>query len=163
MSASNSGSCGRDREERGWASDGAPTFGSLTQSEAMTPPIILLFTCDLIFDQMVSEALLTTGAIVLTARNVAQALQLVSHRGRELSLALMDFNGGCRGMTLLSAVHTCFEDLPILVTTEEDAEHATAVAYANGARRCLTKPRHASMLAAAIADLHVTRYQPVAA
>ena len=39
----------------------------------MTPPIILLFTCDLAFDQTVSEALLETGAVVLTARNVAQA------------------------------------------------------------------------------------------
>jgi DNA-binding response OmpR family regulator len=129
----------------------------------MTPPIILLFTCDLTFDQMVSEALLKTGAVVLTARNISEALQLVSKRGRELSLALMDFEGGCRGMTLLSAVHTCFEHLPILVTTREDAEHATAVAYANGARRCLTKPRHASTLAAAIADLNATRYQPMAA
>jgi DNA-binding response OmpR family regulator len=129
----------------------------------MTPPIILLFTCDLTFDQMVSEALLKTGAIVLTARNVAQALQLVSKRGRELNLALMDFEEGCRGMTLLSAIHTCYEQLPILVTTSEDADHATAVAYANGARRCLTKPRHVSMLTAALADLNVTPYQPLAA
>jgi DNA-binding response OmpR family regulator len=129
----------------------------------MTPPIILLFTCDLTFDQMVSEALLKTGAVVLTARNVAQALQLVSQRGRELSLALMDFEEGCRGMTLLSAIHTCYEQLPILVTTSEDADHATAVAYANGARCCLTKPRHVSMLTAAIADLNVMPYQPVAA
>ena len=30
----------------------------------------------------------------------------------------------CRGMTLLSAVHTCFEQLPVLVTTSRDAEHA---------------------------------------
>jgi DNA-binding response OmpR family regulator len=129
----------------------------------MTPPIILLFTCDLTFDQMVSEALLETGAVVLTARNVAQALQLVSKRGRELSLALMDFEEGCRGMTLLSAIHTCYEQLPILVTTSEDADHATAVAYANGARRCLAKPRRVSTLTAAIADLNVMPYQPVAA
>src|SRR6266566_112871 len=31
----------------------------------------------------------------------------------------------CRGMTLLSAVHTCFEQLPVLVPTSRDAEHAT--------------------------------------
>jgi CheY-like chemotaxis protein len=123
------------------------------RSEAMTPPIILLFTCDLIFDQMVSEALLKTGAVVLTARNVAQALQLVSKRGRELSLALMDFEGGCRGMTLLSAIHTCYQQLPILVTTSNDARHAKAVAYANGARVCLNKPVSAAQLASAIEDL----------
>jgi DNA-binding response OmpR family regulator len=129
----------------------------------MTPPIILLFTCDPTFDQMVSEALLETGAVILTARNVAEALQLVSQRGRELNLALMDFEEGCRGMTLLSAIHTCYEQLPILVTTSEDADHATAVAYANGARRCLRKPRHVSTLTAAIADLNVMPYQPAVA
>ena len=122
----------------------------------MTPPIILLFTSDLTFDQMVSEALLETGAVLLTARNVAQALQLVSKRGRELNLALMDFEGGCRGMTLLSAIHTCYQELPILVTTSNDACHAKAVAQANGARVCLNKPVSAAQLASAIEDLQRT-------
>jgi DNA-binding response OmpR family regulator len=119
----------------------------------MTPPIILLFTCDLTFDQMVCEALLKTGAIVLTTRTVAQALQVVAKRGRELSLALMDFEGGCRGMTLLSAIHTCYQQLPILVTTSNDACHAKTVACANGARVCLNKPVSVAQLASAIEDL----------
>jgi len=119
----------------------------------MTPPIILLFTCDLTFDQMVSEALLKTGAVVLTARNVSEALQLVSKRGRELSMALMDFEGGCRGMTLLSAIHTCYQELPILVATSNDACQATTVAYANGARVCLNKPVSAAQLASTIENL----------
>jgi len=119
----------------------------------MTPPIILLFTCDLTLNKMVCEALLTRGAIVLTTRNVPQALQVVAKRGRELSLALMDFEGGCRGMTLLSAIHTCYQELPILVTTSNDACHAKAVAYANGARVCLNKPVSAAQLASTIEDL----------
>lgn len=168
MSTSNSGSCSRDREEREWAPDAGAHFrlagrDSLSRGEQMTPPIILLFTCDLTFDQMVSEALLEADAVVLTARNVAQALQLVSERGRELNLVLMDFTEGCRGMTLLSAIHTCYQELPILVTTSEDADHATTVAYANGARCCLTKPPHASILTAAIADLNAIHYPLVAA
>jgi CheY-like chemotaxis protein len=119
----------------------------------MTPPIVLLFTCDLTVDQMVSEALDKTGAVVLTARNVAQALQLVAQRGRELSLVLMDFEEGCRGMTLLSAIHTCYQQLPILVTTSNDAAHAKTVAYANGAKVCLNKPVSASQLASTIEEL----------
>jgi DNA-binding NtrC family response regulator len=119
----------------------------------MTSPIILLFTCDLTLDRLVSEALLNTGAVVLTARNVAQALQLVSKRGRELNLALMDFEEGCRGMTLLSAIHTCYQELPILVTTSNDTCHAKAVAYANGARVCLNKPVSAAQLASTIENL----------
>jgi DNA-binding NtrC family response regulator len=126
-------------------------------------PKVLLYTRDRHFDKLVREALSGTGAIVLSARTVADALQIVCKRGRELHFALMDFDGGCRGMTLLSAVHTCYEQLPILVTTLEDGVHATAIAYANGARSCLPKPHHASMLTDAIAGLNAAHYPLVAA
>jgi DNA-binding NtrC family response regulator len=118
----------------------------------MKPALILLFTQDQTFDRLVCEALLETGAIILITRNVAQALQVVSTKGRELSLALMDFEEGCRGMTLLSAIHTCYQQLPILVTTS-NGYNAAAVAYANGARVCLNKPVSTTQLANTIEDL----------
>ena len=93
------------------------------------------------------------------AQSVGQALQVISSRGRELDLVVLDFNDGCRGMTLLSAIHTCHQQLPTLVVTSKDSEHASAVAYANGARVCLNKPLPAAMLANAIADLHPTHTQ----
>jgi DNA-binding NarL/FixJ family response regulator len=65
----------------------------------------------------------------------------------------MDFDEGCRGRTLLSAVHNCYERLPIVVTTSEKAEHASFLAYANGARTCLKKPLSVAVLAKAIADV----------
>src|ERR1700736_4108083 len=126
-------------------------------------PQILLYTRDPNFGGLLVEALSGTGAVVLIARTVADALQIVCQRGRELDFALMDFDGGCRGMTLLSAVHTCYQQLPILVTTSEDAEHASALAYANGARACFNKPLHAAKLANAIAGLNGTNHQLVAA
>src|ERR1700682_1549821 len=126
-------------------------------------PQVLLYTRDPNFGGLLLEALSGTGAVVLIARTVADALQIVCQRGRNLHFALMDFDGGCRGMTLLSAVHTCYEHLPILVTTSEDAEHATVVAYANGARACLNKPLPVARLANAIADLKATHNQPIAA
>ena len=116
-------------------------------------PLILLFTRDGYFAQSIREALSGTGAIVLIARHVRDGLQIVCQRGRELDFALMDFDDGCRGMTLLSAVNTCYERLPIVVTTPEDAEHARSLAYANGALVCLSKPLSAALLAKAIADL----------
>jgi DNA-binding response OmpR family regulator len=140
-----------------------PPPGHGSWRNPMKPRLVLLFTRDRAFDQLVSEALFAAGAIVFIARSVADALQIVCQRGRELDFALMDFDGGCRGMTLLSAVHTCHQQLPILVTTSEDAEHATAVAHANGARACLNKPLHAAKLANAIADLNATHHQLVAA
>ena len=115
--------------------------------------LVLLYAPDPNFDRVLTEALWGTGAIVLIARSVGDALQVVSSRGRELDFALLDFNDGCRGMTLLSAVHTCCEKLPTLVVTSKDSEHASAVAYANGARVWLNKPLPAALLANAISEV----------
>jgi DNA-binding NarL/FixJ family response regulator len=90
---------------------------------------------------------------VLTAQDVRDGLEIVHQRGRELDFALMDFDNGCRGRTLLSAVHTCYERLPIVVTTSEDEACACSLAYANGARVCLKKPLSAAGFAQAIANV----------
>jgi DNA-binding response OmpR family regulator len=119
----------------------------------MKRPLVLLYTRDPNFDRVLTEALWGTGAIVLIARSVGDALQVVSSRGRELDVAVLDFNDGCRGMTLLSAVHTCCEKLPTLVVTSKDSEHASAVAYANGARAWLNKPLPAALLANTISEV----------
>jgi DNA-binding NtrC family response regulator len=129
----------------------------------MKSPLILLFTRDDEFAQSVREALFGTGAMVLIARDVRDGLQIVCQRGRELDSALMDFDDGSRGMTLLSAVHTCYEQLPVVVTTSENAERACFLAYANGARTCLRKPLSTAGFAKAIADVTAPRHQPVAA
>ena len=119
----------------------------------MKSPLILLFTRDGDFARSVRDALFETDATVLIARDVRDGLQIVWHRGRELDSALMDFDDGCRGRTLLSAVHNCYERLPIVVTTSEKAEHACFLAYANGARTCLKKPLSAASFAEAIAGV----------
>ena len=125
------------------------TPNPITWRNPMKPQLILLFTRDRNFAQLVREAFFGTKAIVLMAQSVADALQIVCQRGRELDFALMDFDGGCRGMTLLSAVHTCHQQLPILVTTSQDVPHSNALAYANGARACLNKPLQAVQLTSA--------------
>ena len=125
--------------------------------------LVLLYAPDPNFDRVLTEALLGTDAIVLIARSVGDALQVVSSRGRELDFALLDFNDGCRGMTLLSAVHTCCETLPTLVVTSKDSEHASAVAYANGARVWLNKPLPAVLLANAISEVMASDRPLVAA
>jgi len=135
----------------------------LTPRNPMKPSVILLFTRDRSFDQVVTEALSEARAVVLIARSVADALQILCQRGRELDFALLDFDDGCRGMTLLSAVHTCYQHLPILVTTWKDADHVNAIAYANGAKVCFNKPVPAAHLANAIINLQQTRAQLAAA
>jgi CheY-like chemotaxis protein len=119
----------------------------------MKPGIILLFTSDDAFAALVSEVFLATGANLLVTQSIAQALRIVAEQGSELKLALMDFEEGCRGMTLLSAIHTCYQQLPIVVTTSTAFYHAKAVACANGARVCLNKPVSARQLASTIEEL----------
>src|SRR5713101_8027119 len=131
--------------------------------EGMKSPLILILTRDGDFAQSVREAVSETGATVLVARDVRDGLQIVWQCGRELDSAWMDFDDGCRGRTLLSAVHNCYEQLPIVVTTSEKAEHAISLAYANGARTCLKKPLSVASFAEAIAGVTAPHHQPVAA
>ena len=128
----------------------------------MKSPLILLFTRDDGLAQAVREAFFGTDAAVLIARDVRDGLQIVSQRGRELDFALMDFDNRCHGMTLLCAVHTCFEQLPILVAASKDGERRNPVAYANGARACLNKPIPPARIADAISQLTRPHHQPVA-
>src|SRR5258708_12887951 len=97
----------------------------------MKSPLIFLFTRDGDFAQSVREAVSETGAIVLVARDVRDGLQIVCQCGRELDSAWMDFDDGCRGRTLLSAVHNCYERLPIVVTTSEKPDPARFLPYPN--------------------------------
>ncbi len=121
--------------------------------ERSGPRVILLFTGDREVDRLVAEALLGSSAIVLIARSVGDALQIVCGRGRELDLAVLDLDHDCRGMTLLSAVHTCYDELPVLVSATTGTEQFCRLAYANGARACLNKPFDAAKLREAMTPL----------
>jgi DNA-binding NtrC family response regulator len=123
----------------------------------------LLFTSDIEFESVVRQALLGTDTIFLVARTVSDALQIACQRGHELDLAIMTFGEDCHGMTLLSAIHGCYEQLPTLVVVDKDsAGHASALAYANGAYACLSKPVSPAELTNAIAALQPTLRQPTA-
>ena len=117
----------------------------------------LLFTSDAEFELMVRQALLGTDVILLIARTVCEALQIACQQGRKLDLAIMAFSEDCHGMTLLSAIHGCYEQLTTLVIVEENSEHASALAYANGACICLSKPVSLRKLTKFIDDLRPTR------
>lgn len=120
----------------------------------MNMRLILLLTRDRDFETNLTEAVLGTGpAVVLVARTVGDALQIVCTRGRELDFAVVDFDDGCHGMTLLSALDACRSELPVVVVTSKDVYHAAAVAYANGVAACLAKPIGASDLEIVIREL----------
>lgn len=120
----------------------------------MNSRLVLLLTRDRNFERLLAEALLNNGAVVLLiAGNVGDALQIGCARGREFDFAVIDFDDGCHGMTLLRAINTCRPELPIIVATSSDACHAAALAYANGAAACLAKPISAAELGIVIREL----------
>ena len=119
----------------------------------------LLYTCDADVESVARQALFGTDTILLIARTIGDALQIVCQEGRELDLAITTFTEDCHGMTLLSAIHGCYEQLPTLVVVEKDSGHASALAYANGACVCLSKPVSLVELTNAIAALQPTARQ----
>lgn len=124
---------------------------------------VLLLTQDHEFEELLREALSESGATLLVARNVGDALQIVCTRGAELDLAVID-RGDCHGINLLSAIKACQHELPVVVVTSSDTYHCdtyhcAALAYANGAAACVAKPITATELALAIHDLRAPKLE----
>ena len=118
--------------------------------------LVLLLTRDFTFEGELQKALPSDSNILVT-RNVGDALQVVCACRDDLDLVIVDFDHGCHGMTLLSAIRIMDEHLPIIGVTSVDAYHATAVAYANGAAACVAKPITAAELRLVIQDLAQTK------
>ena len=129
----------------------------------MKSRLVFLLTRDRNFERLLTAARPSNGAVVLIARNVGDALQIVCARSREFDFAVIDFDDGCHGMTLLGAINTCRPELPIIVVTSGDAYHAAALAYANGAAACLAKPISAAELGIVIRKLGTPKLQLEAA
>ena len=130
----------------------------------MNTRLVLLLTRDREFEKLLAEAVVKGGAaIILVARNIGDALQMVCARGRELDLAVVDFDDGCHGMTLLSALNTCHGDLPVVAVTSSDAYHAAAIGYANGVAACLAKPISGAELEIVIRELRQPKLELTAA
>src|SRR5512133_2811592 len=116
----------------------------------MKIPTILLLTNDPKLEDCVAHVLQQSGGLSHLAHSAEDTLQIVCGTGRELDLAVIDFESGPHGMTLLSAMSMCREDLPVIVVARDDEKHVEALAYANGAVACFSKPVAAAHLAEAM-------------
>jgi DNA-binding NtrC family response regulator len=121
--------------------------------------MLLLLTRDEELRTVLNQALGDAEIIVLRADNIGDALQIVCQHGRQLSFAVIDFAGGCHGMTLLNALKMCRPNLPLIVTTSDDAYHASMLAYANDVAACLAKPILAAELKIVIQELAEPKLQ----
>ena len=121
--------------------------------------LALLYMRDDDLERVVRRALWGTGTFLLIARTVDEALQIVCRHHRELDVAIIAFSKECHGITLLSAIRGCCEQLPTFVVVDRESEQARALAYGNGVRFCLSKPVSPMDLANAIADAEPTSRQ----
>ena len=120
---------------------------------------VLLLTNDPKLEDSVANVLMQTGGLSHLGHSAGEALQIVCGAGRDLDLAIIDFEPGPHGMTLLSAISTCRQDLPVIVVTHDDEKHVEALAYADGAMACLPKPVTPAQVAEAMNQCHRPRYQ----
>jgi two-component system, NarL family, nitrate/nitrite response regulator NarL len=117
----------------------------------MKTTVMLLLTNDSELEDSVAEALLELGGVSHLTRDAGDAVETVCGV-HDLDLAVIDFEHGPHGMTLLSAISTLREDLPMIVITQDDDKHVEALAYANGATACFPKPVSVTQLASAIRE-----------
>jgi DNA-binding response OmpR family regulator len=101
-------------------------------------PVILLLTSDNKLEEWAADALSEIGAISHLTRDAGDALETICGVN-DLDLAIIDFEHGRHGMTLLSAISALREDMPVIVITRDDEQHVEALAYTNGATDCLSK------------------------
>jgi len=114
--------------------------------------LALLLTRDPGFEKTVTEALTEIGAKVLIKHDIDQTLEIGCKRAADFDVVLID-RSDCHAITLLTALHACRHDLPVVVVTSGNASHCAALAYANGATACLAKPISAADLKLAFHDL----------
>lgn len=118
----------------------------------MKTPVIVLLTSDNGLEDLIAQALSEIGGISHLTRDAGDALEIICGV-HDLDLAVIDFEHGPHGMTLLSAISTLREDLPVIAITGDDEEHVEELAYANGATACFSKQAVAMQLAKTIREL----------
>jgi CheY-like chemotaxis protein len=132
---------------------------ALRKNFIMKIPVMLLLTNDSELEDSVAEALLQLGGVSYLSRHAGDALENVCGV-HDLDLAVIDFEHGPHGMTLLSAINACREGLPVIAITREDDKRFEALAYANGATACFSKPVSTTQLTVAIGELCGRKLEP---
>jgi CheY-like chemotaxis protein len=128
----------------------------------MKTTVMLLLTNDTELEDAVAEALLELGGVSHLTRDPGDTLETVCGV-HDIDLAVIDFEHGPHGMTLLSAISMLREDLPAIVITHDDEKHVEALAYTNGATACFSKPVSTTQLVAAIRKFCGTKVERVLA
>jgi DNA-binding NtrC family response regulator len=123
----------------------------------MKTPDMVLLTNDHNLEECVAQVLLRTGGLSHRAESANDVLDLVCTIGQNLDLAVIDCEHGPHGLTLVGAISTRRRGFPIIVVTGPGEQEIEALAYANGAGVCLSKPVSASQLTEAMKQCHCSQ------
>jgi CheY-like chemotaxis protein len=124
----------------------------------MKTTVMVLLTNDSELEDAVAEVLLELGGVSHLTSDASHALETVCGVP-DLDIAIIDFEHGPHGMTLLSAIRMLRGDLPVIVITHDDEKHVEALAYTNGATACFSKPVSTTQLVATIREFCVPRVE----
>jgi CheY-like chemotaxis protein len=132
------------------------------ENGSVKTPVMLLLTNDNRLEDLVADAISKIGGVSHLTRDSGEALEIICGADN-LDVAIIDFEHGPHGMTLLHAISTLREDLPVIVIAGDDEEHVEELAYANGAAACFSKQAVATRLANAICELSKAKPEQVSA
>jgi len=127
-------------------------------ASGMKTPDMVLVTNDYNLEECVDQLLSRTGGVCHHAESTNDVLDLVCPGGQSLDLAVIDCEHGPHGLTLVGAISTRRWGFPIIVVTGPREQDIEALAYANGATVCLSKPVSAMQLAEAMKQCHCSQH-----
>ena len=116
----------------------------------MKTPVITLLTNDQSVEECMAQVLLETGGLSHLVHAASDVLDLICTTGHDLDLAVIDCEHGPHGLALVGAINRRREAFPVIVLTGAGDKYIEALAYANGATVCLSKPVSATQLAEAM-------------
>lgn len=119
----------------------------------MKTPHVLLLTGDSQLQTAVTEALSEIGGRSCVARDVDEAVADVCGEVPQIDAAIIDFQHGAHGLTLLSALKACQPRLPVIAIVQHDERQIQALAYALGATACLCSGFSKNALVSAIQQI----------
>ena len=126
----------------------------------MKTPAMTLLTNDQSVEECVDQALLETGGLSHLAQSASEVLDLIGTTGKDLDLAVIDCEHAPHGLTLVGAIRKRREAFPVIVLTGPGEKYIEALAYANGATVCLSKPVSATQFAEAMKQCRRSQPQP---
>jgi CheY-like chemotaxis protein len=126
----------------------------------MKTPIILLLTSDPTLEETVAQTLLEMSGISHLTLSPDEALQIISAMGHDdLALAVIDCEHGPYGIRLVSAIKDRRKDFPMIVITGDNEKCIEALAYANGATACFSKPVSAAQIKSVVNQYGRSQHQ----